>query len=56
MIIDGKALAEKLKKSVEKKSSALKVQPGLGMILLGDNPASQIYVRSKERACKEAGF
>ncbi len=41
-------------------SSSLKarhgVQPGIAVILVGDNPASQVYVRNKIRACKETGI
>ena len=59
-IIDGKALAEKLQAKLAKKTAKLKEEtgqePGLVVILVGDNPASQVYVRNKERSALAAGF
>ncbi|WP_062004377.1 bifunctional methylenetetrahydrofolate dehydrogenase/methenyltetrahydrofolate cyclohydrolase [Streptococcus cristatus] len=59
-IIDGKALAEKLQAKLAEKTAKLKVEtgqePGLVVILVGDNPASQVYVRNKERSALAAGF
>lgn len=59
-IIDGKALAQKMQAALAKKVSSLKAEkgivPGLAVILVGDNPASQVYVRNKERAALTAGF
>lgn len=59
-IIDGKAIAAKLRQSVkarvEKRLSEGKRAPGLAVILVGANPASQVYVGSKRRACEEVGF
>src|SRR3712207_2866197 len=59
-IIDGKALAQKMQAALAKKVSSLKAEkgivPGLAVILVGDNPASQVYVRNKERAALAAGF
>jgi methylenetetrahydrofolate dehydrogenase (NADP+) / methenyltetrahydrofolate cyclohydrolase len=59
-IIDGKKLAEDIKREVREETAQLKskhgITPGLAFILVGDNPASQSYVRSKEKACEEAGF
>lgn len=59
-IIDGKALAFKkqteLVKKVEKLKAETGVVPGLVVILVGDDPASQVYVRNKERSAKKAGF
>lgn len=58
-IIDGKVIArqirKELKEEVEQIKSTGKV-PGLAVILVGDDPASHTYVKSKERACTEAGF
>jgi methylenetetrahydrofolate dehydrogenase (NADP+)/methenyltetrahydrofolate cyclohydrolase len=56
MIINGKTLAQKVKERVKQRAAKMTIQPGLGMILLGDHPASKIYVLSKERACKKMGF
>ena len=59
-IIDGKLIAEKLrstiKRNVERITQESGVQPGLAVILVGDDPASQIYVRNKKRACEEVGI
>lgn len=59
-IIDGKALAKKMQSQLAEKVAQLKDQhgivPGLVVILVGDNPASQLYVRNKERSALAAGF
>ncbi len=59
-IIDGKAIAaqvrQELKQRVERRIAAGKRAPGLAVILVGDNPASQVYVGSKRRGCKECGI
>ena len=59
-IIDGKALAAKLQGRLAEKTAKLKEEtglvPGLVVILVGDNPASQVYVRNKERSALAAGF
>lgn len=59
-IIDGKALAEKLQAKLAEKTAKLKAEtgqePGLVVILVGDNPASQVYVRNKKRSALAAGF
>ncbi|AWN19392.1 bifunctional methylenetetrahydrofolate dehydrogenase/methenyltetrahydrofolate cyclohydrolase [Streptococcus sobrinus] len=59
-IIDGKALAKKIQGQLAEKVAQLKAQhgivPGLVVILVGDNPASQVYVRNKERSALAAGF
>jgi methylenetetrahydrofolate dehydrogenase (NADP+)/methenyltetrahydrofolate cyclohydrolase len=57
-IIDGTAIAKKVlaeQKTLAAELAAAGRQPGLAVILVGDNPASAVYVRSKERACLEAG-
>ncbi|MCK5282440.1 MAG: bifunctional methylenetetrahydrofolate dehydrogenase/methenyltetrahydrofolate cyclohydrolase FolD [Nanoarchaeota archaeon] len=55
-ILDGKALAQKIRNEIKEKVKQLDPKPGLGVILVGENPASQVYVRGKEKACQEAGF
>lgn len=59
-IIDGKALATKKQAALQEKVERLKAEsglvPGLVVILVGDNPASQVYVRNKERFAKKVGF
>lgn len=57
--MDGKALSAKVRGQILEQTETLKAQgvvPGLAVILVGDDPASQIYVRNKERACLECGF
>ena len=60
IIMDGKALAVKMQDQLQEKVARLKekewIVPGLVVIMVGDNPASQVYVRNKERAAKKAGF
>jgi methylenetetrahydrofolate dehydrogenase (NADP+)/methenyltetrahydrofolate cyclohydrolase len=59
-IIDGKKIAEEIKREVKEETQRLKekkgITPGLAVILVGENPASQSYVRSKGKACEEMGF
>ena len=55
-IIDGKALARKVKESVKKEAEGLARKPGLAVIIVGNNPASRVYVTSKEKDCAECGF
>ncbi|WP_286262637.1 bifunctional methylenetetrahydrofolate dehydrogenase/methenyltetrahydrofolate cyclohydrolase FolD [Thalassotalea atypica] len=59
-LIDGKTIAQQLRTSVKEKV-AIRVQegkraPGLAVILVGSDPASEVYVGSKRRACEEVGF
>ncbi|MGK8418222.1 bifunctional methylenetetrahydrofolate dehydrogenase/methenyltetrahydrofolate cyclohydrolase FolD [Proteus mirabilis] len=60
IIIDGKTIARTIRSEVaEKVKQRIKIgkrAPGLAVILVGDNPASQIYVASKRKACDEVGF
>lgn len=59
-IIDGKAIAaslrQEIKQRVEKRVALGKRVPGLAVVLVGDDPASQVYVGSKRKACDEVGF
>lgn len=58
-LIDGKAMAQTIRQQVKVRVDALKersVYPGLGVILTGDDPASCLYVKNKEKACQEAGI
>lgn len=58
-IIDGKAVSRAVRARVAQETLALKEQgvtPGLAVILVGEDPASQVYVRNKEKACAEVGF
>ena len=58
-IIDGKAVAKSVRERVAGETAELKkkgVTPGLAVIIVGEDPASQVYVRNKEKACEEVGF
>ncbi len=58
-LINGKEIAAQVKAEVAKESEKLAeygVTPGLAVIIVGDDPASKIYVRNKKRACEEVGF
>ena len=54
--IDGTALAAKVKAEVREEAARLARRPGLAVILVGDNPASRVYVNSKRKDCEECGF
>lgn len=59
-IIDGKAISAQMRKEISAKTEAYVaetgIRPGLAVIIVGQDPASQIYVRNKKRACEEVGF
>ncbi len=55
-IIDGKQIAKDLRQSIKSQVDNLNRAPGLAVILVGDDPASAVYVRNKDNACKEVGF
>ena len=58
-IIDGVALSAQLREDVTRRTLALKargITPGLAVVLVGDNPASQVYVRNKVKACADSGL
>ncbi len=59
-LISGKAVSTSLRAEIREKALALRedcgIQPGLAVILVGNDPASQIYVRNKQKACEELGF
>ena len=58
-IIDGKAIAEEMRADLAKEIEALKqsgVTPGLAVVLVGEDPASQVYVRMKGKACEKIGI
>ena len=59
VIIDGKAVSARVKQELKEQTASLKKQgivPGLAVILVGDDPASKVYVGSKKRACEEIGY
>lgn len=55
-ILDGKALAAKVKEQVKQEAAGLSRKPGLAVIIVGNNPASRVYVNSKRKDCEECGF
>lgn len=57
--IDGKAVSAKVRAAVAQEVAALKergVTPGLAVIIVGDDPASRIYVNNKKKACQATGI
>lgn len=60
ILIDGKAIASEIRSEVKVRSQALEkefgVAPGLAVVLIGEDPASQVYVRNKIKACEETGI
>jgi methylenetetrahydrofolate dehydrogenase (NADP+) / methenyltetrahydrofolate cyclohydrolase len=54
--MDGKALAERVRKEVAEEVAALGRPVGLATVLVGDDPASAVYVKSKQKACREVGI
>ena len=58
-LIDGNALSKQLRAEVAQRAAALRVRgvtPGLAVIMVGENPASQVYVRNKVKACEDSGL
>ena len=58
-LIDGNARSRQLRTEVAQRAAALKARgttPGLAVVLVGDNPASQVYVRNKVKACEDSGL
>ena len=55
-LLDGKVISQQIKDIVKKKLSSLKIKPGLTVILVGSDPASQTYVENKAKACREIGI
>jgi methylenetetrahydrofolate dehydrogenase (NADP+)/methenyltetrahydrofolate cyclohydrolase len=60
IVIDGKAVSRDIRAELKRDALRLKqekgVVPGLAVVLIGENPASRVYIRHKENACAEAGF
>ena len=59
-LINGKIVSVKVRNEIKKETEELRenhgIHPGLAVILVGNDPASQVYVRNKQRACEEVGF
>ena len=56
MILDGKKVAEKILNEVKNKVQAMSIKPHLAVILVGNDPASKIYVRNKQKAAEKVGI
>lgn len=60
IIIDGKAVSQEIKEEIKAEANKFKMErgitPGLAFILVGDNPASQVYVKNKAKACESLGY
>lgn len=60
LIMDGKAVSAQVREEIAQKARELTARtgiiPGLAVIIVGDDPASQVYVRNKHRACEQVGF
>ena len=55
-ILDGKKLAAELRTRLAERIATLSFRPGLTVVLVGDDPASAVYVRNKDRAAREVGL
>ena len=58
-LIDGNALSKQIRAEVAQRAAALTakgIKPGLAVVLVGDNPASAVYVRNKIKACEDYGL
>ncbi|HJV33072.1 MAG TPA: bifunctional 5,10-methylenetetrahydrofolate dehydrogenase/5,10-methenyltetrahydrofolate cyclohydrolase [Patescibacteria group bacterium] len=56
LVIDGRSVAARVREAVASRVRTLGFRPGLGVVLVGDDPASHLYVALKEKACLEAGI
>ena len=58
-LIDGKEIASSVREKIKNETDELKkkgVTPGLAVIIVGNNPASRVYVNNKKKACEQVGF
>ena len=55
-IINGKEISASIRAEIKAETEKMTVKPGLAVILVGNDPASQVYVRNKNKACEEVGF
>ena len=55
-IINGKEISASIRAEIKAETEKLGIKPGLAVILVGNDPASQVYVRNKNKACEEVGF
>ncbi len=55
-ILSGREYAAKIKEAAKREADLLGLRPGLAVVMVGDNPASAVYVRNKNKSCEELGF
>ena len=55
-VMDGKTVADRLRNDMKTRCAALDFSPGLAVVWVGDNPASEIYIRHKQKACAQVGI
>lgn len=55
-LINGKEISVSIREEIKAEAEKMSIRPGLAVILVGQDPASQVYVRNKNRACEEVGF
>ena len=55
-IINGKEISASIRAEIKEEAQKMEIRPGLAVILVGNDPASQVYVRNKNKACEEVGF
>lgn len=55
-IIDGKAISAKVRAEIKEETAGMAEKPGLAVIIVGEDPASKVYVRNKAKGCEEVGF
>ena len=55
VLLDGKTLAKQIKERVRRDVEAMEKKPGLAVILVGENPATRVYVDGKTRDCRQCG-
>ena len=56
ILIDGKAVSAAERELIKEQISKMNIKPGLAVILVGEDPASQVYVRNKKKACADVGI
>ncbi len=55
-VIDGKKISKEVREQIKREVEELDIQPGLAVVLVGEDPASQVYVRNKHKSCGEVGI
>ena len=55
-VIDGKAISAKVRAEIKAEVDCMAEKPGLAVVIVGEDPASKVYVRNKAKGCEEVGF